>query len=348
MAADLLSRLTSEEVDPGPDCPLKGPQDEEGVPNKAHTKQMNGYHAVNVAGDEETESRDCTPGASSFDAVNGTFVEEDDPTESLEVYKHIRADVDAMRHNIDAVTKLRDDFNLSDSQKQYQSIMSQLDELMMDNSRLTRKIKKRLKEEKTKNDKLSSAADRRSSSILQWRVNQLNSSIRHFKTVATEFQIALKTTQSALKQKEKRKLKEFAANELTEEKMDYMVDNPAELESFLKNKWAGVRTADALLDRVVEIEDRHQGMLKIEKSIKELHELWMELNVMVSEQQEHLDRVEANVEETKNYVTKGVLNLEKGEKKQKSARKLKCCAVCMLLIIVIIVAIVFGGIIPIF
>ena len=206
-----------------------------------------------------------------------------------------------------------------------------------------RNIKKQLKEEKAKNDKLANAEDRRSSSILQWRVNQLNSCVRHFKTVATEFQIALKTTQSALKHKEKRKLKEFAANELTEERMDYMVDNPAELESFLQNKFEGMAAADALLDRVAEIEDRHKGMLKIERSIKELHELWMELNVMVSEQQEHLDRIEANVEETKNYVKKGVVNLEKGEKKQKSARKLKCCAVCMLLVIAIIVVIVFGG-----
>ena len=197
-----------------------------------------------------------------------------------------------------------------------------------------------------KNDKLASAEDKRSSSILQWRVNQLNWCIRHFKIVATEFQIALKTTQSALKQKEKRKLQEFAANELTEEKMDYMVDNPAELESFLQNKFEGMAASDALLDRVADLEDRHRGMLKIEKAIKELHELWMELNVMVSEQQENLDRIEANVEQTKNYVKKGVKNLEEGEKKQKSARKLKCCAVCLLLVIAIIIAIVFGNFMP--
>ena len=174
----------------------------------------------------------------------------------------------------------------------------------------------------------------------------MNSCVRHFKTVATEFQVALKTTQSSLKHKEKRKLKEFAANELNDEEMDYMVDNPAELESFLAKKFELEAASDQLLDRVAEIEDRHQGMLKIEKSIKELHELWIELNVMVTEQQENLDRIEANVEQTKQYVEKGVKNLETAEKKQKSARKLTCCAVCLCLIIAVILVVVFGNFLP--
>ena len=110
---------------------------DEGSPDKSHQKRMNGYHAVDVAGDDDTD-RDCTPGTSTFDAVNNTFGDEDDPTDSLEVYKHIRSEIDAIRANIDAVTKLRDDFNLSDSQKQYQSIMGQLDDLMMSTSKITR------------------------------------------------------------------------------------------------------------------------------------------------------------------------------------------------------------------
>ena len=201
-----------------------------------------------------------------------------------------------------------------------------------------------MEDEKIKNDKLSGAEDHRSSSILQWRVNQLNACVRSFKSMATSFEQELSSTKRALKQKEKRKLQEFdERNELDEEKIDYMVDHPDQLESFLQKKFEGMAAADALLDRVAELEDRHQGMMKIEKSIKELHELWNELNVMVTEQQENLDRIEANVEETKHYMEKASKNLVSAEKKQKSSRKLACCAVCCLLIIAILVIVFVGG-----
>merc|ERR1712176_564692 len=117
-------------------------------------------------------------------------------------------------------------------------------------------------------------------------------------------------------------------NELSEEKINELVDHPDQLEAFL--------------ERVEEIENRHQGMIKIEKSIKELHHLWMELNVLVTEQQEALDRIEQNVDETKHYVEKAKANIIKSEKTNKCTRKLSCCALCLCLVIVIILAIVFG------
>ena len=126
MASDLLCRLKSEDNDPvsphnGQDVTIS--VEEEGAVDKAHKKRVNGYHAVNV-----TDDRDSTPGSiagqSTFDAVNDTFGDADDPTDSLEVYKQIRSEIDEIRSNIDAVTKLRDDFNLSDSQKQYVEYLS--------------------------------------------------------------------------------------------------------------------------------------------------------------------------------------------------------------------------------
>lgn len=201
-----------------------------------------------------------------------------------------------------------------------------------------------MEEEKIKNDKLASAEDNRSSSILQWRVNQLNACVRSFKSMANKFEKELSSTRKSLKQKEKRKLKEFDdGNELNEEKIDFMVDHPDQLESFLQKKFEGFAASDITLDRLHELEDRHQGMMKIEKSIKELHELWNELNVMVTEQQENLDRIEENVKETRHYMQKANKQLVSAESKQKSSRKLACCAVCCLLIIVVLIIIFVGG-----
>eukprot|EP01083_Nonionella_stella_P044444 119668_1 len=293
----------------------------------------NGYHTIDVV----------SP-SNPFDEVNNNFVDTPDPESYIGVYTHIKQKIQLIRQNIDSISRLRDKFNLSDSQKQYEPIMNGLDDIMMDNSRLTREIKKALQVEKQKNDKLALAPDHRSSSVLQWRVNQLNACVRHFKSCAADFERELSETQKALKQKEKRKLREFDENgELDEEKINFMVDNPDKLELFLQKKFEGMAAADALLERVHELEDRHQGMMKIEKSIKELHELWMELNIMVTEQQEHLDRVQANVEQTRDYVNKATKNLKSAEKKQKSSRKLACCALCLFIFVAIILVVWFGG-----
>ena len=62
---------------------------------------------------------------------------------------------------------------------------------------------------------------------------------------------------------------------------------------------------DAMIDRVAEIEKKHQGILNIEKGVKELQELWGQFGALIDEQQEQLDNIEHNVEQTLNYVQKG-------------------------------------------
>merc|ERR1712083_634584 len=89
---------------------------------------------------------------------------------------------------------------------------------------------------------------------------------------------------------------------LSELDKEEMVNDYDRAEAFIQEQFQMVEASDALVDRLAELEDRHQGMLKIEKSIKELQEMWMELNVLVTEQQEMLDQISRNVEETRDYV----------------------------------------------
>merc|ERR1719461_2433004 len=169
MATDLLSRIATE--------------DDEAYtlnPEKRY-KSKNGYHSVNM--DDVGGGEKLTTAQNPFDELNDTFENETDPESHLQIYESIHEDIKEIKKNIKSVSSLRDNFNLSDSQKQYQSIMNQLDEIMMANSKITRKIKNSLKNEKSKNDKLQSADDQRSSSIVQWRVNALNSCVRSFKAL---------------------------------------------------------------------------------------------------------------------------------------------------------------------
>merc|ERR1711997_587579 len=92
--------------------------------------------------------------------------------------------------------------------------------------------------------------------------------------------------------------------------------------------------SDALVDRLAELEDRHQGMLR------------MELNVLVTEQQELLDHITKNVEETRDYVKSATKHLQKAEENQKCSRKLQLwsCCCCLVILIILLASLGVGGV----
>ena len=120
--------------------------------------------------------------------------------------------------------------------------------------------------------------------------------------------------------------------DITEDQIQQIVDS--------KNPTAFMQQAlmipDAMLDRVANIEERHGGILKIEQGVMDLQELWGQLAILIDEQQEQLDLIENNVEQTLNYVQKGNTNLKKAKKSQESARKTAFCIICIVVIIVVI------------
>ena len=135
MATDLLSRIATEDDEEYTLRP--GSRYNQNKQKKKKSKRSNGYHVVNMneeAGDENDQT--CT--RNPFDEINNNFGEENDPESHVAVYHDISMQIKTIQKNIDSVSNLRDNFNLSDSQKQYQSIMNELDEIMMNNSKITR------------------------------------------------------------------------------------------------------------------------------------------------------------------------------------------------------------------
>jgi len=89
------------------------------------------------------------------------------------------------------------------------------------------------------------------------------------------------------------------------------------------------------------IENRHRDILRLEQSIKELHQLFLDMAIMVEAQGEMIDQIEYNVSQSVAYTKDAVKNLRDANKLQKKSRKKMCCIVCILLVVLILV----GGLI---
>ncbi len=87
-----------------------------------------------------------------------------------------------------------------------------------------------------------------------------------------------------------------------------------------------------------EIKDRHEEIIKLEKSIKELHQLFLDMAVLIDQQGEMLDRIEFNVSNAEDYTAEAAVQLNSALSYQRSARKKKL--ICLAIVIAIIIAVV--------
>jgi len=96
-------------------------------------------------------------------------------------------------------------------------------------------------------------------------------------------------------------------------------------------------------DALSYVENRHKDILRLEQSIQELHQLFLDMAILVESQGELIDQIEYNVSQSVAYTRKAVEELRGANKYQKKSRKKLCCIVVILLIVLVVLG--GGGII---
>ncbi|XP_022252333.1 syntaxin-like [Limulus polyphemus] len=70
-----------------------------------------------------------------------------------------------------------------------------------------------------------------------------------------------------------------------------------------------------------DIEARHADIIKLEKSIKELHDMFMDMAMLVESQGEMIDRIEYNVQQSVDYIDAAKRDTKKAVKYQSKSRR---------------------------
>ncbi|KAI3879668.1 hypothetical protein MKX03_011994 [Papaver bracteatum] len=94
-----------------------------------------------------------------------------------------------------------------------------------------------------------------------------------------------------------------------------------------------------VLETVVEIKDRHEAAKEIEKSLLELHQVFLDMAVMVEAQGDQIDNIEHHVTNAAQYVKDGSKELHHAKGYQRSSRKCMCIGLVLLLILILIIII---------
>ncbi|XP_036398589.1 syntaxin-11-like [Megalops cyprinoides] len=111
--------------------------------------------------------------------------------------------------------------------------------------------------------------------------------------------------------------------EVTGEQIEEMIET-GKWNVFSENLLTDGRTARSALN---EIENRHKELLELEGRIRDIHDLFLQMAMLVEEQGAMLENIEANVSATQDYAAEAVIQIKKAVKYKKSnpCKRLCCC-----------------------
>jgi t-SNARE complex subunit (syntaxin) len=92
------------------------------------------------------------------------------------------------------------------------------------------------------------------------------------------------------------------------------------------------------------IQERQEGIRKIERDVTELAEMFKDLQTLVVQQQDSLNVVEENVQRTKAETEQGLKELQEAERLQNKARKRMCFILAILVIILAVIVLIALGV----
>ncbi|NXE64202.1 STX2 protein, partial [Calcarius ornatus] len=121
-----------------------------------------------------------------------------------------------------------------------------------------------------------------------------------------------------------------------------------ELEEMLESGNPSIFTSDIISDSQItrqalnEIESRHKDIMKLESSIRELHELFMDMAMFVETQGEMINNIEKNVMNATDYVEHAKEETKKAVKYQSKARRKMVIIIIVSVVLIAIVALIIG------
>uniref|UniRef100_A0A8C0EVT5 Syntaxin-1A n=1 Tax=Bubo bubo TaxID=30461 RepID=A0A8C0EVT5_BUBBB len=226
--------------------------------------------------------------------------------------EEIRGFIDKISENVEEVKRKHSAILASPNPDE--KTKEELEELMADIKKTANKVRSKLKSEYLAAG-LSLPQDPYSGSLFL-SPPQHSTLSRKFVEVMSEYNATQTDYRERCKGRIQRQL-EITGRTTTSEELEDMLEsgNPAIFSSGI------IMDSNITKQALNEIETRHSEIIKLENSIRELHDMFMDMAMLVESQGEMIDRIEYNVEHSVDYVERAVSDTKKAVKYQSKARR---------------------------
>ncbi|XP_017793124.1 PREDICTED: syntaxin-1A isoform X1 [Habropoda laboriosa] len=255
-------------------------------------------------------------------------------TEFFAEVEEIRAMIDKIQKNVEDVKKLHS--TILSAPQTDEKVKMDLEDLMSDIKKTANKVRAKLKviEQNIEQEEHTN----KSSADLRIRKTQHSTLSRKFVEVMTEYNRTQTDYRERCKGRIQRQL-EITGRTTTNEELEEMLEqgNPAVFTQGI------IMETQQAKQTLADIEARHADIIKLENSIRELHDMFMDMAMLVESQGEMIDRIEYHVEHAVDYVQTATQDTKKALKYQsKARRKMIFIIICVLLLAVILISIIIG------
>ncbi|KAG2717069.1 hypothetical protein I3843_03G156700 [Carya illinoinensis] len=169
------------------------------------------------------------------------------------------------------------------------------------------------------------------------RMNMTNSLMKKFKDLMTEFQTLRQRIQDEYREVVERRVVTVTGTRPDDETIDHLIETGNSEKIFQEAIHEMGR--GQVVNTVEEIQERHDAVKEIEKKLLDLHQVYLDMAVLVEAQGEILDNIETQVTNAVEHVQRGTTVLQSAKKLQKNSRKWMCIAIIILLIIVAVIVV---------
>ncbi|KAL0405436.1 UNVERIFIED_CONTAM: syntaxin [Sesamum latifolium] len=169
------------------------------------------------------------------------------------------------------------------------------------------------------------------------RMTMTNALTKKFKDLMTEFQALRQRIDDEYREVVERRVMTVTGARPDEETINHLIETGNSEQIFQK----AIQEAGhgQVLNTLEEIQERHDAVKEIEKKLLDLHQIYLDMAVLVEAQGEILDNIESQVSNAVDHVQSGTTALQNEKKLQKNSRKWMCIAIIILLIIVAIIVV---------
>ncbi|CAA9996564.1 unnamed protein product [Nesidiocoris tenuis] len=251
------------------------------------------------------------------------------------------AEVEEIREMIDKIQT-----NVEEVKKKHSAILSapqtdekvkqELEDLMAEIKKTANKVRAKLKaiEQNIEQEEHSN----KSSADLRIRKTQHSTLSRKFVEVMTEYNRTQTDYRERCKGRIQRQL-EITGRTTTNEELEEMLEqgNPAVFTQGI------IMETQQAKQTLADIEARHADIIKLENSIRELHDMFMDMAMLVESQGEMIDRIEYHVEHAVDYVQTATQDTKKALKYQSKARRKKIMILICLSVLGLVLASTVAG-----
>jgi len=287
-----------------------------------------------TAGGDQVATEDIELGLKGKDAAQGEGGENEFMTTFFQEVGNIKATMTSIRRNVKQIEEKYIQSLNSISIDQNSKSGNEIQQLIDNTNKAITDVRGKLEEMKRQNVQYSQTKTATATEI-RIRTNMQGTLTQKFLELAAEYQEVQTNYKNKYQEKIERQYK-IAKPDATPEEIEEAIESGDSSKVFA-NQILDTHLHQQAKNALAYIEARHADIKRIEASIQQLHQLFVDMAVLVESQGEMLNQIEYNVSQSVAYTAQGTEKLRDAVKLQKKSRKKMYIIIIILVIIVVVI-----------